>query len=162
MNKYLSKFKLFDINELRKVAALHITKFKNRVQSGKDATGKQFKPYSEGYAKYKAHNMRRFTDNARLQAYSGVSISSNNVANPDFTLTGNTMRGLAVKNVKSDKYTIGWDGERADIVDGNMRKGRDIASNIPESEYNWILSQLGIAFDKEAKKIKNVKVHIRI
>ena len=59
MNKSLSKIKYFRVDELRRVAADHITKFKHRVVSdGIDKNGRHLPVYSDGYREALERDMR--------------------------------------------------------------------------------------------------------
>ena len=110
------------INELVRQDSL-----KSKWQDGK--TGGS---YSKQYAKYKANNMRRFTDGKRLKKYKGVSIVSNKTNKVNMTLTGDMANSLKLKtkevtgaggsfvmSYKNDKETIGK-------VIGNQELGRDV------------------------------------
>ena len=45
---------------------------------------------------------------------------------------------------------------RAEIVEGNAKRGRDIASGIPDREFNQILKLFGNNIDKQFRsKLKN-------
>ena len=153
--------KLFDVAQLRKIAASHIRIFLARVRGGKDAEGQSFPKYSKAYAHYKSQRMTG-EKGQRLKRYRGKPIASTNIGNPDFTLTGLTLRGLRIKAVDTKSYTMGWDGEPAEIVQGNAARHRDIMG-VPDGEVMQVVNLLGDAIDKELKeKLKDVTIHVKV
>ena len=88
-----------------------------------------------------------------------MTTSGVKIAKRQFTLRGLTMRNMRIRGVKTNSYTIGWDGEFADIVDYNANRKRDI-TNIPSKEVDWVLSKLGILIDKEFARVKDKTVKV--
>lgn len=153
--------KLFDPRDLLKIAAFHLRIFVQRVKSGKDAEGTTFPKYTDKYAKMKSGRMTG--KKGRLKRYKGISITSSQVSPPDFTLTGLTLRGLRVRAHDSHSYTLGWEGEPAEIVQGNAGRHRDIMSGVPDGEVSRVVELLGNAVDQELKtKLKNITVHVKV
>ncbi|KPK95799.1 hypothetical protein AMJ80_03560 [bacterium SM23_31] len=151
--KGMEKVKYFNPLDLKRIASEHITKFNQRViTKGEDARGRKFKKYSKQYAKLKANRFKTKSG----KSYKGVPTVASQLSHPDFVLRGLTMKNLRFREAGKDYYIIGWDGEAAAIVEGNQSRGRDIASTIPDEEFNWILNRLGKTIEKEWKKIKNV------
>ena len=155
------KIELFPVNAMRKVAAEFLAVFKKRVQSGKDANDKEFPPYTKEYAELKAKGMTG-ESGRRLPRYGGISITSKNVATPDFTLRGITLKSTRITNVEKNAFEFGWDGEPADIVAGNAGRDRDIMSDITENEKVWVTNRLGNIVQDQINKLKDVNVTIRI
>jgi len=142
-----------------KVAAEHVPRFVKRVQQGRDYEGRTFKGYTSKYAEYKSRGMKG-KRGKKLKAFKGVSITSKKINPPDLTVTKLTLRNLKARKWSDHEYTIGWDGEAAEIVEG-LSKKRDIISGIPDSEFNWVVDRLlEEGFDKPWKKIKNVKIRV--
>ena len=153
----LEKVKYFDPKELKRVASEHVRYMKDRVTvKGQDGDGRRFKKYTKSYADLKSSDFKD-ANGKRLSGYKGGSLN-NQISPPNFLLRGLTMLHLKFRKAGKDFYEIGWTGEAAAIVEGNAAKGRDIASNIPDHEFQFILRRLGISVDKEWKKLKNVTI----
>ena len=161
MNKHLAKIKLFDPQQMMKVAAKYTTVFTDRVTDrAEDGKGKKLPEYSEGYRKLIEKGFRK-KDGTRYKGYGGYSLAlQGKIANRPFRLRGLTMRNFKARKADSDSFSVGWTGNPALIVQGNKENGRDIISDIPDREYKWILKQLGVAIDKEWKKVKNVNITV--
>jgi len=159
---HLSKIKYFDRNGLSKIAAEHITKFKQRVtQRGLDKDDQPFPKYSDSYMDFLLSNGK--TNGKRKANVKGLPLTVNptKIARRLFFLRGLTMRNFRVRGVSTDNYTLGWDGEAAGIVEANAgrRVKRDIIG-VPDSEMNWVLSRLGKLIDKEFAKIKSKTIKV--
>ena len=147
----IENVKVFPRAAMRKVAEKHIGKFKHRVgDKGQDYRGRVMPAYSEKYATYKS------------EARHG---GDTQVHPPNFRLSGRTLRALYAKKFSTDYYTIGWDGEPAKIVDGNRsrKKKRDIATNIPDKEKEYVARELTLVMEREfKKKLKNVRITVNV
>lgn len=155
----LEKVKYFDPKELKRVASEHVRYMFNRVTGkGQDGYGRRFKKYTESYSDLKSADFRS-EDGKRYGGYKGIALN-NQVSPPNFLLRGLTMKNLRFRKATKNYYEIGWDGEAATIVEGNAGRGRDIASNIPDHEWQFVLKRLGVAVEKEYQKLKNVTVVI--
>lgn len=154
--------KFFPVSQLKKIAALHVTKFKRRVtRDGLDKNGNPFPEYSEAYLEFLRNDGKE--EGKRRGDVAGVSLTVNpeKIAKRQFILRGLTMRNFRVREVRQDSYTLGWDDEAAGIVEANAnrRKKRDIIG-VPESEMNWVVDQLGGLVDKEFEKFKDVTIKV--
>ena len=164
MNKHLAKIKIFDPKELRKVAGMHTTVFVDRITNkALDAKGKPLSriPYSDGYIKNIKNKFKK-KDGTGYKGYENVT-TEGKIHRKPFYLRGDTARNLKPRGIGSDYYEIGWDGEAAEIVEGNMNRSkhkRDVGSDIPDKEWKWVMSQLGLKIDKEWKKVKNVNITV--
>ena len=154
----LSKLKYFTIKVVRQIAGKHLTLFKRRVtEQGQDYKGKKFPEYSDKYKKLKSGGMKK-KDGGRLKGFGGIHTDTE-VGTPNFKLRGLTMLGLRKREERTDSYKIGWDGEAGAIVDGQSKKGRDVASGIPDKEHNRLVKWFGDSIEKQHKhKLKNIKV----
>ncbi len=136
MDKNIKKIKFFKNKELAKVAAQHLARFKKRVtKDGLDKSGMQFPTYSEDYLDQLQSDFKN-EDGDRPKHLRGVSLNTSptKIAKRQFQLRGNTMRNLDVRKVETDSYTLGWDGEAAEIVEVNAarKKKRDVINDIPD------------------------------
>lgn len=157
----LENIEYFPIKDIKQLAQYHVSIFNIRVKKGVDARGRYFPNYSSDYEYLKSRGMKG-KRGKKLKPYRQISIRSRQTRPPDFTLTGRTMVNLRERKHGKDFYVIGWDGEAAEIVQGNQGKGRDIASDIPEKEMKFMLNALNRVIQKEwNKKIKSVKVRAR-
>ena len=164
MDKHLSKIKFFENKELARVAAKHLARFKKRIGTdGLDKNGQQLPPYSEAYLD-KLQSDFRDENGKRIAGYEGLALNTSpaKIAKRQFSLRGNTVRNLTVRKVESDSYTLGWDGEAAEIVEKNAgrKKKRDVINDIPDAEYKFIMKELGIAIDKEFAKVKSKTIKV--
>jgi len=156
----LEKVKIYDPRDLKKVAAIHLRYFKNRVQEkGQDKDGQTFNKYSDKYAKLKANRFAK-KDGGRYASLKGQPISSTRVTPPDFTLTGKTMKALHDDEIRSDGYKLTWKGEAGRIVKGNKERGRDILG-VPEEELKRVVDQVNIQFEKHLKlNLKDINITV--
>lgn len=165
MNKHLPKVKIFDPKYMMKLAARHVTVFNNRVtKKAEDAEGDPLPEYSDSYQKLLRKDFKK-KDGSRYKGYQGYSLTTggDKIARRPFRLRGLTMRNLKARKAGSDYYEIGWTGNPALIVQGNKDRDenpRDIISDIPDKEWQWVLRQLGKGLDKEWAKLKNVKIKV--
>lgn len=146
------------------IASKHVTLFKQRVTGkGKDANGMPFPAYSDAYLD-KLQNDFRDESGKRLEGYEGLALdtSAQKISKRLFNLRGLTMRNLRVRRVKGDWYMIGWDGEAAQIVEQNQnrRKKRDIASDIPNDEFNRVVQMFGKVFDDEMRAVRDKTIYV--
>ena len=147
------KIQFFDTKRMRGVAEREKSRFVVRVtEKGQDAKGRAFKKYSKSYTRLINDNFQK-KSGGRLKAYQGFPVGGK-TTKPVFALRGLTMSNFRVRKVVKDGFILGWNGEAAEIVDGNQKKGRDIVG-IPDKEFNEVLKDLGLAVDKEFKKIPN-------
>lgn len=152
-----TKVKFFNPKRLRRVAERHKSMMYERVLSGKDYRGRQFPKYSKGYNKLLRKDFRK-KDGQRYSRYAGVPLTTggNKISQRPLNLRGLTMSNFRVRSVRKDSWISGWDGEAASIVEGQARKGRDVISDIPNNEKDFVVRELGFLIDKEIDKIPNV------
>ena len=163
----LEKVQFFPVDGVRRIAVEHVSVFSRRVfRNGIDSDGKQLKPYSKKYQDMIASDFRD-ESGSRLEGYRDVSIESapRKIAMRNPVLTGKTARNLRVRNVKSDQYSLGWDGEPAQIVQELAGMGRDIAGlgggdPVPAKEQQFIVERFARLVDKEFRKLKDVKIRV--
>jgi hypothetical protein len=155
----LSKIQLFPANEMARIANLHIPVFKRRVQGGIDAYGRRFKIYTNKYMTLKSNKFKSEVTGKRY-AYPKARISSGQVYPPNLTLTGFMLQNLKRRSYNKHEYVLGWTGEEAEKVQGNADNGRDIISDVPNKEKDFIIKLLGKAVDKELRKLKNVDIYV--
>lgn len=158
----LEKIKLFPEQDVRTIANTHLGVFYKRVaQYGLDYQGQKFPPYSEAYEKLLVKNFRK-KDGSRYKGFEQIAISSGQekIARRQLVLRGLTMKNLRLRRVGKDFYVIGWDGEAASIIDGNAGKGRDVMSGIPQKESDFVAKQFTHSIDKQAAKLKNIKIRV--
>ena len=157
----IEKVKYFDPKELSRLADNHVRIMNRRVtQKGQDADGKRFPNYTEKYEELKSSGFKgKSGKRMNITGIRGAGLSRQ-VNPPDFRLRGLTMKNLRRRKVGRDYYEIGWDGEAALIVEGQMSRGRDIASGIPDDEFNVVLRSLGKIVEREHKKIKSVTITV--
>lgn len=165
MDKNLSKVKIFPREDIKKIAADHLTIFKRRVTvQGRDKDGQAFPAYSDSYRERLESDFKD-ESGKRYKGYGGISLTTGGakIARRQFLLRGLTMKNLAFRKCGTDYYIIGWDGEAAEIVEQNARRRknpRNIADGIPNSEFDMILSWMGKSIDKQWKKIKNKTIRV--
>ena len=140
-------------------ADLHVPFFKARVQGGMDARGKRFKIYTPKYLELKSNKFHSPITGERY-AHPKARVSSSQVYPPDLTLTGLMLQNLKRRSYSKTEWVIGFDGEAAEKVQGNRDHGRDIMTNIPNKEKDFLLRQLGKLVDKEFRKLKNVTLTV--
>jgi len=158
----LSKVKIFNPRAMKRVAAQHLTVFVKRVQGGLDAKGRKFPAYTDKYADLKSRGFKRKKDGKRYKSMKGLPISSNETANPDFTLTGRTLSNLKPTRARRNGYVLRFTGQAGDIVKGNKQNNRDIISDVPEKEKRFIKAKLLRELRKEFGRLKNIRIPINI
>jgi hypothetical protein len=163
--KNIDKIKFFPISVVRKIQALHIPKFKNRVIAGRDKDGNQFPPYSKGYKEALERDMRIKRgprEGQRHKGLVGISLqtSGSKISKRSLILRGVTMtKQFGAGKAGSDYYELTWRGEGASIVEWQAEKGRDIINDIPDSEFNWVVNQFAeLGWETQIKKIPNKTV----
>lgn len=157
--------KLSEIVELKKTIWM---KAPNLVQklirkdmiAGK-VQGKQRKYKSKSYKKYKANNMRRFTDGKRLKSYVGVSIRSANIGDVNMYLTGQTIDGLHTHSIQKDGATLSYASKDANKVLGNENLGSDIRT-LNDKNQKTVQSWLEKEHDKLIKNFYKTPIEINI
>lgn len=117
--------------------------------------------YSEQYAKYKANNMRRFTDNKRLKNYYATSISSTDTSKVNMTLTGQTLKGLKVRTIENNGVTLGYEPADAKKIIGNRVHGYDIVG-LNSANIDKVKDELVKGFSEEFKKLMKDKIVIEV
>jgi hypothetical protein len=157
----LSKVKIFNPKAMKKVAAEHLTFFTKRVKGGLDAKGDKFLAYTKKYAKLKKRGFVR-KDGKNYASLRGRPVSSRETTNPDFTLTGLTLKNLKPKQYRTNGYVLRFTGQAGDIVKGNKSHNRDITSDVPEKEKKFIAKRLERQLRKEFRRLKNVRIPINI
>ena len=142
--KGIEKVKYFTKEAQTRTANLYITYFYNRVvYKGFDAKGKRVPSYSESYQKYRKKHGR-------------------NVNRDFFVLSSLTMKDFksGCKGVGNDYFDIGWN-DRGDISQYLAEKGRDIISDLPDKDKEFILKKLADEAEGEwKKKIKNMTINV--
>lgn len=154
----LNKIKMFTPSRLRGVAERHKALFFDRVtEKGLDYKGRPFPKYSKAYLKLLGKDYRK-ESGERYKGFENLPLSTSGqkIGKRQFNLRGLTMANFRVRKVNSDGYYLGWDGEPAAIVEGNAKKGRDIINDIPDSEKEFVVKELGLLVDKEFDKIPGV------
>ena len=154
----LENLKLYRKSAVRKIADKHLTIFVKRVNKGIDAHGRSFKPYTKTYAEMKARGMNKIRG-GKYKQYYGIP-TSRQINPPDFRLRGLTLLNLKRMQIRKDSYTLRFSGEAARIVEGNQKRGRDIWTDIPDKEMNYLVNLFEQEIDKEITKLKNVKIVI--
>lgn len=97
---------------------------------------------SKTYMKYKANDMRRFTNNKsnnkskvkkkkqsvnpRLKAYKGLTIESNETSFVNMTVTGRALKGLHVSSATTNNAVLSYKQRDVMKVIGNKNRGYDI------------------------------------
>lgn len=162
MKNNLKKIEYFPIEDVKKIAALHQTKFYKRVaEQGKDKDGNQLPEYSESYLDFLQSDARE--GGKRIGGLKGISIDNSpaKIAKRKFRLRGRTMSNFGVRDIQKDEYQLGWDGEAAGIVEinANRRIKRDIIG-VPDKEMDWVVNLLGKSFDRQINKVKNITVNV--
>jgi len=166
LKKNLSKIKLFPVSEIKKLASKHLAVFKKRVtRDGLDYKGSRLPVYSEGYKEALQRDMRIKRGKRQGQRHKGLqgialTTSGQKIGKRQFTLRGLTMSNFSACGAKTNEYILRWDGEAAAIVDWNASKGRNIVDDIPFKEWEFVLNSLGISYDKQMAKIKNIVVKV--
>ena len=163
----LEKLKLFPIEGVRRIASEHLSVFVRRVfRHGIDSDGNKLKKYSQAYEDLIAADFRD-EDGVRMKGYEQIAIESSakKIAIRNPVLTGRTQRNFRTRKITKDSYTLGWDGEPAQIVQELAGKGRDIAGvgggqPVPEKEQQFIIDRFADLVGKEFKKLKDVKITV--
>ena len=142
--KGIEKVKYFTKEAQARVANLYITFFYNRVvNKGLDAKGNRVPDFSPSYKEYRRKKGRNI--NRDFFVYSSLTMK-------DFK-SGH-------KGVANDYFDIGWN-DRGDIPQYLAEQGRDIISDLPDKDKEFILKKLGDEAEKEWKKnIKNTTMTV--
>lgn len=117
---------------------------------------------SRQYKKYKANDMRRFTDGKRLQAYRGQSIESNKTQFVDMTLTGKLKKGLRPRSWTKYSVTMGYNPEDAKKILGNKKYNRDVVG-LNDKNKRLVKVELIKEFKKRQIEVipKNITINIK-
>ena len=114
--------------------------------------------------KYKSKTYRRYKSNAmtganktKLKAFRGKSTNTK-VNNVNMRLTGETLRRIAVKNIKNGFRLI---FARGGIVEGNADKGYDIY-DLNDKNYNSIMNFIANRLDINIKKYTEKPITIKV
>lgn len=117
---------------------------------------------SPQYRKYKANNMRRFTDGKRLKTSYATSISSNETSFVNMTLTGQLFRGLKVREINKFGVTVGYDPKDAGKIIGNEKYGRQIVG-LRKENIAKVKEELLQGLSEEIKKeLKDININIQL
>lgn len=133
------------------------------------------KPYHPKYAKYKANEMRRFSDGKRLGSprilkdgttknykYNVLKgIHTNTSTTPNMLLTGETIKGLEYKNSNQRAMVMSYKDKDADKIIGNEVYGRDIRT-LNDKNMNKLKKQFEIDIDQNLKQWASKKITITI
>ena len=111
--------------------------------------------YSDTYRNYKVRGMVGFRGK-KLKQYKGKSINTS--PKPNMRLTGETLRRIAVKNIKNGFRLI---FARGGIVEGNADKGYDIY-DLNDKNYNSIMNFIANRLDINIKKYTEKPITIKV
>ena len=93
--------------------------------------------------------------------YKNRQITSSKTAPPDFTLTGRTLKDLGLLNATKDYVTVGWRGESATVVIGNIERGKYAVGEATEKEIDMLLDLTEKKLDDNwRRKVKNVRIDV--
>ena len=118
---------------------------------------------SSQYIKYKANDMRRFTDNKRLKAYFAQPITSNETSSVNMTLTGKMLRSLRPRRANRLGVSIGVNKEHEGKILGNrdkfQREVLTLNQKNQDKALEWLLDSV---IDPELKRWgrKNITVNV--
>lgn len=154
--------RLFDIpkvkNKFMKAIAQKsidlITKDASKGIFQKNSTQYKKHQYSSGYKKYKANNMSRFTDGAKLKAFKNQATDTT-TSYKNMRLTGRTLRGM---RAGSRKNTAIITYDRGEIILGN--KETDIY-NLRTINRNKLFKKVGRLYDTKIKKYTSKTITIK-
>ena len=120
--------------------------------------GKRKQKYkSKSYKKYKANNMRRFTDGKKLKGFKNQSTNTN-TSFVDMELTGFTFDSITT-NAKENTAVIVFNNGA--VVEGNAKRGYDIF-NLRNKNLNALQKRLGKILDRNVRKFARIKEVIKI
>ena len=165
--KGMDKIKIFPKEVMQKLAIRFVGVFSKRVTvSGIDAHGKPLPPYSEGYRKLLESDFKG-KDGKRYKGYGGISLTTGGgkISRRPFILRGKgiTVSGLKHRKSDNDSFNVGWRGIDASVVEGNAARGRDIISDIPDNEKEWMTIFLANNVEQQYRqKVKNMKITVSI
>ena len=111
--------------------------------------------YSDTYRNYKVRGMVGFRGK-KLKQYKGKSINTS--PKPNMRLTGETLRRIAVKNIKNGFRLI---FARGGIVEGNANRGYDIY-DLNDKNYNSIMNFIANRLDINIKKYTEKPITIKV
>ena len=111
--------------------------------------------YSDTYRNYKVRGMVGFRGK-KLKQYKGKSINTS--PKPNMRLTGETLRRIAVRNIKNGFRLI---FARGGIVEGNANKGYDIY-DLNDKNYNSIMNFIANRLDINIKKYTEKPITIKV
>lgn len=125
------------------------------------------KTYSKQYAALKSNRMKPPLKNGKpgktLKEYEGVSITSNNTAFVDMTLTGKTLQGLAIKKADDKGVLVSYQPRDLWKIVGNQKPGlnrRLVGLN--KKNQTELEKQIGQFIEKNIKQTFTGKVTIDI
>lgn len=132
------------------------------MENGVMQNGKSNLKYkSAQYKKYKANDMKRFTDGKRLKNMYAQTIESNQTGFVDMTLTGHTKRGLKVKRANKTGVEMGFDSSDAKKIIGNQERGYDIVG-LNEKNIDMVKEEILKQFDRNTSKLKDININVRL
>lgn len=132
------------------------------AQQGMFQNGKRDNYRSEQYKKYKANNMRRFTDGKRLKTKYATSVSSNETSFVNMILSGQLFRGLKVKSFDNTGVVVGYDPKDAMKIEGNRPYGREVLG-LRDENIQKVKDELMNGLSDELKKeMKDINIIIRM
>ena len=111
--------------------------------------------YSDTYRNYKVRGMVGFRGK-KLKQYKGKSINTS--PKPNMRLTGETLRRIAVRNIKNGFRLI---FARGGIVEGNANRGYDIY-DLNDKNYNSIMNFIANRLDINIKKYTEKPITIKV
>ena len=111
--------------------------------------------YSDTYRNYKVRGMVGFRGK-KLKQFKGKS--TNTSPKPNMRLTGETLRRIAVRNIKNGFRLI---FARGGIVEGNADKGYDIY-DLNDKNYNSIMNFIANRLDINIKKYTEKPITIKV
>ena len=111
--------------------------------------------YSDTYRNYKVRGMVGFRGK-KLKQYKGKSINTS--PKPNMRLTGETLRRIAVRNIKNGFRLI---FARGGIVEGNADRGYDIY-DLNNKNYNSIMNFIANRLDINIKKYTEKPITIKV
>ena len=118
--------------------------------------------YSRQYARYKANEMRRFTDGKRLKQYYASPIESTQTSYVDMTLTGRLKRSLQPLRALSNGVRMAFGSENTGKILGGQKLGRDVVGlneNNQKKTLEWIASQIDEKIEDWEKE--EIKINIK-
>ena len=127
------------------------------MKSGKaqEYTGTGYQ-YTKQYARYKANNMRRFTDGKRLKGYEGRTVVSASQT-PNMYLTGETIKGLDYYSSDKDSMKMSYKEKDKDKIIGNVEQGR-IITTLNDPNFKKTVREFEKQLDKQSAKWAKTRV----